>query len=316
MKKRDTKAALIWITDILKKHSIPFQISGGAAAIAYGASRMIEDIDIDIPEDMFDLVKNEVAEYIIFGPENFKDDMWDLKLMTLKFKGQDIDLGGAYHTKIFNTSTQKWQALHEDLSKAITKNILGLEVPVIPLKTLITYKTALSRNEDLIDIKEIENYKNAMKGKIKIRKAARDDVADVVRMLADDQLGVEREQNLNPIPQQYYAAFDEINADKNNYLIVAEVDDKIIGTLQLTLIPYLTYQGGKRALIEAVRVDGAHRGRGVGKIMLEWAINEARNQGCHMVQLTSDKERQEALEFYKKLGFIPSHNGLKLHLDV
>lgn len=151
--------------------------------------------------------------------------------------------------------------------------------------------------------------------KINIRKAIRDDVADIVRMLADDRLGEKREQYTNPLPHQYYAAFEEIDRDKNNYLIVAEMDHKIIGTLQLTLIPYLTYQGGKRALIEAVRIDSAYRGKGIGKILFEWAIAKARTEGCHLIQLTMNKERPDTLEFYKKLGFVPSHEGLKLFLS-
>jgi GNAT superfamily N-acetyltransferase len=152
-------------------------------------------------------------------------------------------------------------------------------------------------------------------GKINIRKATHDDVAEIVRMLADDRLGEKREQYTNPLPHQYYAAFNEIDADKNNYLIVAEIDNKVIGTLQLTLIPYLTYQGGKRALIEAVRIDSAYRGKGIGKILFEWAITKSGTEGCHLVQLTTDKERPDALEFYKKLGFVPSHEGLKLFLS-
>lgn len=152
-------------------------------------------------------------------------------------------------------------------------------------------------------------------GKINIRGATREDVADIVRMLADDRLGEKREQYASPLPYAYYAAFDEINADKNNYLIVAEIDHKVIGTLQLTLIPYLTYQGGKRALIEAVRIDSAYRGKGIGKILFEWAIAKAVTEGCHLVQLTTNKQRPDALEFYKKLGFVTSHEGLKLFLN-
>lgn len=149
---------------------------------------------------------------------------------------------------------------------------------------------------------------------INFRKAKRTDVPNIIRLLADDPLGAAREQFTDPLPNKYYAAFDEINSDKNSYLIVAELDNQVIGTLQLTLITYLTYQGGKRALIEGVRIDKAVRGKGVGKAMLEWAINKAKENGCHVVQLTTDKKRPDALEFYKKLGFIASHEGLKLYL--
>ena len=147
---------------------------------------------------------------------------------------------------------------------------------------------------------------------ISIRVATQQDVPEIVRLLADDDLGAKRERYENPLPKKYYSAFEEIHSDKNNFLIVTEIDNKVVGTLQLTYITYLTYQGGKRAIIEGVRTDSAYRGQGVGKIMLNWAISKAQEDGCHLVQLTTDKKRPEALEFYKKLGFIPSHEGLKL----
>ncbi len=149
---------------------------------------------------------------------------------------------------------------------------------------------------------------------IHFRKATRIDVPHIVRLLADDPLGVAREQYKEPLPSQYYTAFDRINSDKNNFLIVAELDNQVVGTLQLSFITYLTYQGGKRALIEAVRTDKSVRGKGIGKAMLEWAIHKAKEEGCHVVQLTTDKKRPDAFEFYKKLGFIASHEGMKLHL--
>ena len=149
---------------------------------------------------------------------------------------------------------------------------------------------------------------------IHFRKAKHQDLPSIVRLLADDPLGARREKYADPLPEQYSKAFDEISSDKNNYLLVAEVDNQIIGTLQLTLITYLTYQGGKRALIEGVRTDQSLRGKGIGKAMLEWAIQKAKEEGCHVVQLTTDKSRPAALEFYKKLGFVASHEGMKLHL--
>jgi GNAT superfamily N-acetyltransferase len=150
---------------------------------------------------------------------------------------------------------------------------------------------------------------------IHIRKATRNDVIPIVSMLADDVLGSKREHYSDPLPAQYYTAFDSISSDPNNLIIVAVSDNKVIGTLQITFITYLTYQGGKRALIEAVRTDSACRGKGIGKIMFEWAISKAKEEGCHLVQLTTDKKRPDALEFYEKLGFKPSHEGLKLFLD-
>ncbi len=153
---RDTKKALVWISTILKKYDIPFQITGGLAANVYGSKRPLDDIDIDIPEDKFELVKKEVEGFILFGPERFKSDKWDLYLMTLNYKEQSIDLSGAYTTKVFNEKTQTWHTLTEDLSTVMIKFIFGLPLPVIRREKLLAYKKILSREVDLIDVSEIE----------------------------------------------------------------------------------------------------------------------------------------------------------------
>jgi GNAT superfamily N-acetyltransferase len=147
-----------------------------------------------------------------------------------------------------------------------------------------------------------------------IRAARREDVVNIVRLLADDSLGAQRECVETPLRRTYYDAFDAIAADANNELIVAEIGGAVVGTLQLTLIPYLTYQGGRRALIEGVRVASRQRGAGVGTRLLRWAIGRAREHGCHMIELTTDKRRADARRFYERLGFQTTHEGMKLHL--
>ncbi len=146
------------------------------------------------------------------------------------------------------------------------------------------------------------------------RDATRADLPAVVGLLANDPLGQKRERFENPLPDCYTRAFDAIARDPNNRLIVVEHDGVVIGTLQLTFIPNLTYQGGIRAQIEGVRVDDAYRGQQIGRRLFEWAIAEARRHGCHMVQLTADKTRPDAHRFYESLGFTASHVGMKLHL--
>ena len=149
-----------------------------------------------------------------------------------------------------------------------------------------------------------------------IRPAQRSDVPRIVEMLADDPLGAKREEFADPLPQSYYQAFDAIAADPGQRLVVLEVDSEVHGTLQLGVIPYLTYRGGRRALIEAVRISKEGRGRGWGALLIEWAVDQARESGCHVVQLTTDKQRPEAQTFYERLGFKASHEGLKLHLPT
>ncbi len=148
------------------------------------------------------------------------------------------------------------------------------------------------------------------------RRATRSDVPDIVRLLADDTLGAMRESYRLPLPGSYYRAFDAISGDQNNELVVACLAEHVVGVLQLTFIPYLTYRGSWRALIEGVRVDASIRSRGIGRKLFEWAIERARERGCHLVQLTSDKARADAIRFYESLGFVASHEGLKLHLQT
>ncbi len=146
------------------------------------------------------------------------------------------------------------------------------------------------------------------------RKATQKDVLEIVQMIANDQLGKTRENYQNPLPQEYLNAFNNINADPNQELIVLENNaSEIIGTLQLSFIQYLTYQGGIRAQIEAVRIREDQRGKGIGQSMFKWAIARAKQRGAHLLQLTTDKKRPEAIQFYEKLGFKASHEGMKLH---
>ena len=147
------------------------------------------------------------------------------------------------------------------------------------------------------------------------RDVKKDDIPNVVKMLADDKLGSIRENYKLPLPKSYYDAFQNILQDKNQELIILENFNKeIIGTLQLTFIQYLTYRGGLRAQIEAVRIHKKFRGKGFGKKIFKWAIKRSINKGAHLVQLTTDKKRPDAIEFYKALGFKDSHIGMKLHL--
>ena|SRR5690625_993253 len=145
------------------------------------------------------------------------------------------------------------------------------------------------------------------------RRATKKDLLAIVAMLADDKLGKERENFQDPLPEEYLRAFEVIDADENQELIVLEdANGEIIGTLQLTYIQYLNRRGGLRAQIESVVIRKDKRGQGLGKSMFEWAINRAKEKSAFMVQLTSDKKRPRAIEFYEDLGFTASHEGLKM----
>jgi GNAT superfamily N-acetyltransferase len=147
-----------------------------------------------------------------------------------------------------------------------------------------------------------------------VRRATEADLPRVVALFASSD-GNALDQNPSPdLEQGYLAALRVVDADPNNALMVADVDGLVVGAFQLTIIPYVAYRGGRVAQIETVFVDAAARGRGVGETMMRWAIDEARRRGCFRVQLTTNKARTRAHEFYTRLGFVASHEGMKLLL--
>ncbi|MFI7574775.1 GNAT family N-acetyltransferase [Micromonospora sp. NPDC049497] len=144
------------------------------------------------------------------------------------------------------------------------------------------------------------------------RAAVRSDLPAVLALLADDALGRSRE--VGEVDAAYERAFDDITADPRNDLVVTEAGGAVVGCMQLTYIPGLSRHGAERQLIEAVRVRSDQRGRGLGREMITWAVDRARERGCGLVQLTTDKSRHDAHRFYLGLGFVASHEGMKLHL--
>jgi GNAT superfamily N-acetyltransferase len=150
--------------------------------------------------------------------------------------------------------------------------------------------------------------------KVQFRLATRRDVPAIVYLLAEDELGSRRELITDPLPETYYTAFEAIDADPNHEQIVAELNGEVVGTMQLMYLPSLSYRGGTRAQVESVRVLERLRGQGIGARMMAWALERARQRGCHLMQLTSHKSREDAHRFYEMLGFTKSHIGMKISL--
>jgi len=154
-----------------------------------------------------------------------------------------------------------------------------------------------------------------MNGKeIAFRIAGRADLPSIVCLLAEDDLGSQRERYEDPLPESYYAACEQINNDANHELIVAELNGEVIGTLHLMFLPSISYQGGLRAQIESVRVGIQHQSQGIGSEMMKWTVERAEERGAHVVQLTTHKSREDAHRFYERLGFKGTHLGMKLSL--
>ncbi|MCK1737435.1 GNAT family N-acetyltransferase [Bradyrhizobium sp. 138] len=147
-------------------------------------------------------------------------------------------------------------------------------------------------------------------GSVSIRRARRDDVPAIVAMLADDHLGRARERVEDPLPAVYYDAFARVERDSNLTLVVAEIEGRVVGCLQLAVLSGISSQGGMRGLLEDVRVATDCRSRGIGERLVQWAIAEAKARGCNLVELLTHQTRVDAQRFYKRLGFTASHVGM------
>ncbi|MER6344802.1 GNAT family N-acetyltransferase [Streptomyces sp. NPDC001595] len=149
-------------------------------------------------------------------------------------------------------------------------------------------------------------------GDLDIRAAVAEDIPAIVAMLADDPLGVQRESPDDLTP--YLTAWQRLAADPNQHLVVAIREGRVVGTLQLSIIPGLSRRGATRSIIEGVRIHAEERGGGLGTELIQWAVETSRKEGCQLVQLTSDSSRVDAHRFYERLGFTASHVGFKLQL--
>ncbi|MER6212590.1 N-acetyltransferase family protein [Streptomyces sp. NPDC001272] len=147
---------------------------------------------------------------------------------------------------------------------------------------------------------------------LSIRPAREADLPAIVALLADDPLGATRESPDDLAP--YTAALKRLADDPHQHVMVAVRGERVVGTLQLTIIPGLSRKGSTRSLIEGVRIHADERGSGLGTRFIEWAVERSREENCQLVQLTSDVIRTDAHRFYERLGFTPSHVGFKLQL--
>lgn len=147
---------------------------------------------------------------------------------------------------------------------------------------------------------------------IQFRAATRDDLPAILSLLIDDTLGAHRERLDDAAQARYVSAFDQIQARPGDQILLGVQGDEVVAMMQLTFIPGLSHQGAMRAQVESVRVKGTTRGQGIGKLLFQHAIALSKEAGCAVVQLTTDRRREDAARFYESLGFKPSHLGMKL----
>lgn len=151
----DPARALRWIVDLLGSQGIPFQVAGGLAARAYGSIRPLADIDLYVPGAHLAQVAAEAGPYVTFGPERHRGEQWDLTFMKLCYAGQMIELGDSDDTRYLDAASGRWHRAEIDYRASVVLEVLGLEVPVMPLASLVEYKRRLNRDVDLIDLAAI-----------------------------------------------------------------------------------------------------------------------------------------------------------------
>jgi len=149
---------------------------------------------------------------------------------------------------------------------------------------------------------------------LSLRFAEEKDLPDIVRMFMEDELGATRESLSDPLMPNYQTIFQSIKEDKNQALMVVEHKEKVIGTCHLTFMPSLSFKGSWRLNLENIHVDKKFQNQGVGTWMVQKAIDLGQKKGCKIIQLTTNKKRYRAKVFYEKLGFTPTHEGMKLYL--
>ena len=153
-----SKTAFRWIVDILQKHEVPFVVTGGLAARAYGSQRELRDIDLEVPDDQIGKIIEDVSNHIVLGPERYKDDFFDLALLRLNYEGQEIDISGGSEARIYDPEKEGWVNDPTDFSKYESKEIFGVIVPVVQPEDWLAYKNISPREEDLQDIEAVKRY--------------------------------------------------------------------------------------------------------------------------------------------------------------
>ncbi|MGK5741543.1 hypothetical protein [Micromonospora sp. URMC 103] len=153
---RDIDRALTWIVSVLRRHRVPFQIVGGLAAYAYGGRRPIVDLDFYAPLADADSFLAEIAEHTVWGPEDYQDDSWKLRFMKIDYGPVRIEIGDtSSEPELFDRIAHRWVRQHIDFTRSTSRTAFGMVLPVMPLEELLSYKAALSRPVDLLDIEEL-----------------------------------------------------------------------------------------------------------------------------------------------------------------
>ena len=163
--RRHAARALTWIVGALRRHGVPYQVVGGLAARAYGARRSLADIDIYAPFDLATGLFREIRPFVIWGPERYVDEAWDITFLKMDYHGQRIELGDSSTAPcFFDTKNRRWESQHVDYADPTSARVFGVDIDVMPKDELFRYKSSLGREVDLVDIDQMAEARIPRRG--------------------------------------------------------------------------------------------------------------------------------------------------------
>jgi transcriptional regulator len=266
-----------------------------AAVHVYGTPRIVEDSD-----QLLACVTRQIEKY-----EGTSDDAFRLEQVPPDSLAKD--LRGIVGFEVTPERIQANFKLSQRLPAASFSNVV---TGLLGRRDV----NSLGVAQLMIEARPADHPTVELRPGVSVRRATTADLGAIVHLLTDDPVARVRDQNVSENPADYRRGFEQIDSDPNQELLVVESEGQTIGTLQLTLIPGLSRKGATRLLVEAVRIAPEHQNQGLGQQLFEWVIAHARSMECRLIQLTTDKRRPGAHRFYERLGFVSSHEGMKLWL--
>ena len=287
---RKIKEAFKWIVQILEKHDVPFQISGGLAARIYGSKRKLNDIDIEVPNSRIKDILPEVNEHIIFGPKRYVGEGFDVFTLELRYKKEVIDITGCDSGKLFDPKKKRRTKDKVNLSKAIKKRVFGILVPVVSKKNLIKYKKKLMREVDVVDLGSLENLR---KNTIEIKKAKKKD-AEKISDVLNIQFG--KDDKNSDFYKTYSNTKEKILKDMDLCEYYIAIDEmKIVGVVSLLF-------RNRTCKIDDLAVKTNFQKKGIGTMLVRFSERLAKDRNCKKIWCTTSKSLA-AVGFYLSLGF-------------
>ncbi|MFI6575593.1 GNAT family N-acetyltransferase [Nocardiopsis sp. NPDC050513] len=147
-----------------------------------------------------------------------------------------------------------------------------------------------------------------------IRAAIRSDLGAILRLLRELGDSTDTQSAHVRMSSAAVRAWTRMEGDPDRMVLVAEERGQIIGTLDLLIVANLTHDAQPWAVVDNLVVDPQRRGGGIGRALMEDALDRATRAGCYKVELLAHESRDRASGFSAALGFDASHEGFRRYL--